>query len=72
MDQPERTARLSELAAQLRRLEHDLDAEIDWLTANGVGWPAIGDALGVTRQAARQRHHRRHGEHAPQVTAAAF
>ena len=37
-----------------------IEAHIDALAADGVPWPVIADALGVTRQAARQAYARRH------------
>lgn len=41
--------------------EAKLDAIVDRAVDLGVGWPEIAAQLGVTRQAARQRYHRRHG-----------
>jgi hypothetical protein len=52
---------LAELAAQLHEVEGAVDDEVDRLVALGVGWPVIATALGVTRQAARQRRLRRRG-----------
>jgi hypothetical protein len=40
--------------------EAKLDALIDRAVDLGIGWPEIAEQLGVTRQAARQRYHRRH------------
>jgi hypothetical protein len=52
---------LAALAAQLREVERAVDDEIDRLVSLGVGWPVIAGAVGVSRQAARQRWLRRHG-----------
>lgn len=51
--------RLAALAARQREVQAAIDAQVDVLAA-GTPWPAIAAALGVTRQAARQRHRRRH------------
>ena len=51
--------RLAELIAQQTEIDRAVDDEIDRLVALGVGWPVIACALGVTRQAARQRWLRR-------------
>lgn len=53
-------ARLAGLAARHRQLADAIDAEVDVLAAAGTSWPLIAAALGMTRQAARQRYHRRH------------
>jgi hypothetical protein len=42
------------------RAEAKLDALVDRAVDLGIGWPEIAAQLGVTRQAARQRHQRRH------------
>jgi hypothetical protein len=55
----EATARLRNLVEQLAGLQHEIDNEVDLLYGWGFDWPTIAKALGVTRQAARQRHHRR-------------
>lgn len=55
------TARLAALADQRRQLDAVIDHEIDRLARQLVGWPDIAAALGITRQAARQRHQRRAG-----------
>lgn len=57
---PSGLARLAELAARQRELQAAVDAQVDVLAAAGTPWPQIAAALGVTRQAARQRHRRRH------------
>jgi hypothetical protein len=57
----EATARLKRLVDQRAVIEREIDAEVERLAGWGFGWPAIAGALGVTRQAARQRHIRRHG-----------
>jgi len=54
------TARLRRLVVQRSVIDREIDAEIDRLEGWGFSWPTITRALGVTRQAARQRHQRRH------------
>ena len=56
----EATARLAQLVEQQSRLQLEIDAEVDELERFGFDWPTIAHALGVTRQAARQRYRRRH------------
>jgi hypothetical protein len=56
----EATARHTRLVEQRMRIQNEIDGEIDRLEGWGFDWPTIGKALGVTRQAARQRHGRRH------------
>jgi hypothetical protein len=58
--EPSGLARLAELAARQRELAEAVDAQVDVLAVAGTPWPQIAAALGVTRQAARQRHRRRH------------
>lgn len=58
--EPSGLARLAELAARQREVQAAIDAQVDLLAAAGTPWPQIAAALGVTRQAARQRHRRRH------------
>jgi hypothetical protein len=58
--EPSGLARLAELAARQREVQAAIDAQVDLLAAAGTPWPQIAAALGVTRQAARQRHCRRH------------
>lgn len=44
----------------LRRLADDLeDAEVERAMRAGWGWPAVAEALGVTRQAVHKKHARR-------------
>jgi hypothetical protein len=50
---------LARLVEENRRIEAALDMEIDRLVIANVGWPVIARTLGVSRQAARQRHERR-------------
>lgn len=57
--QDEATTRLRRLVDQRRVIEREIDTEVDRLERCGFTWPAIARALGVTRQAARQRHERR-------------
>lgn len=47
--------------ARVRRdeLDRELTLLIDHAASLSIGWPGIAARLGVTRQAARQRHHRR-------------
>lgn len=56
----EATARLKLLIEQRAQIQNEIDAEVDCLERWGFDWPTIGRALGVTRQAARQHHLRRH------------
>lgn len=56
----EATIRLRRLVDQRAVVDQEIDAEVDRLECRGYSWPAIARALGVTRQAARQRHQRRH------------
>jgi DNA-directed RNA polymerase specialized sigma24 family protein len=56
----EATARLRQLVEQLGELQREIDTEIDLLYSWGFDWSTIATALGVTRQAARQRFLRRH------------
>jgi hypothetical protein len=56
---PFRTAvgvdKLHELVGLKCQVERQIDQEIDRLHEAGVGWPPIAAALGVSRQAARER-----------------
>jgi hypothetical protein len=54
------TVRLRRLVGQRAMIEREIDAEVDRLDGWGFSWPTIARALGVTRQAARQQHQRRH------------
>jgi hypothetical protein len=54
------TTRLQRLVHQQAVIEREIDAEVDRLECWGFSWPTIARALVVTRQAARQRHVRRH------------
>lgn len=65
----ERIARLTPIQVlerinRARLQREELDAELAMLTDHavslGISWPQIGACLGVTRQAARQQHERRH------------
>jgi hypothetical protein len=40
--------------------EDELAELVDHAVGLGIGWPEIGERLGVTRQAARQQYLRRH------------
>lgn len=55
----ESVGELRRLAAGRRVVDQRIDDVVDQLVAKGVGWVAIGEALGVTRQAARQAFLRR-------------
>lgn len=57
----EATTRLRRLVDQRKVIEREIDAEVDRLEGWGFSWPAIARAMGVTRQAVRQRHNRRAG-----------
>lgn len=48
--------RAHELAQQVRTIETELAATVSRARAAGHSWEVIGDALGVTRQAAHQRY----------------
>jgi hypothetical protein len=56
---PATVSHLAELVAARTAAERAVDLEIEHLVSLGVGWPAIAHALGVSRQAARQRALRR-------------
>ncbi|GAC1578440.1 MAG: hypothetical protein NVS3B18_12190 [Candidatus Dormibacteria bacterium] len=60
-----RLAELGWLVAEQRRLEDRERDVVAELVAGGVGWPAVAEALGVSRQAARQRFLRTHDSPAP-------
>lgn len=53
--------RIRSVRVERDRAEAKLDALVDRAVGLGIGWPEIAARLGVTRQAARQRHQRRHG-----------
>ena len=55
----ETVGELRRLAAGRRVIDQRIDDVVDQLVATGVGWVAIGEALGVSRQAARQAFLRR-------------
>lgn len=55
----EMTRELDFLVENLREADAAVEREVDRLVRVGVGWPMIADALGVSRQAARQRWLRR-------------
>ncbi|ONI62644.1 hypothetical protein CSIV_14310 [Microbacterium sp. CSI-V] len=58
MDEQKKTAYLDSLQSAALRLE-DLEADIRSFATiareNGASWTDVGDALGVSRQAAQQR-----------------
>jgi hypothetical protein len=58
-------ARLAELTTEAQRLDAQITEQIDALAAAATSWPAIAQALGVTRQAAHQGHIRRHRTRVP-------
>jgi hypothetical protein len=45
-------ARLAELTVQAQRLDAQITEQVDALAAAATSWPAIAQALGVSRQAA--------------------
>jgi hypothetical protein len=51
-----RLSRLLELVAERETVERGIEEEILQLRCRGLAWPAIGAALGVSRQAVRQRY----------------
>jgi hypothetical protein len=53
------TAHLRRLVEQRTRIDREINSEIDRLATWGFSWGTIARALGVSRQAARQRHGRR-------------
>lgn len=53
------TRQLDALVSDQRDAEAAVDREVDRLAQLGVSWPLIAEALGVSRQAARQRWLRR-------------
>ena len=53
---------LRELVERREQLERAIADCIDQLRKAGVGWPAIAEALGVSRQAARQWAQRRRND----------
>lgn len=57
-DWSEFTASLARTARRLRSLERDIEFSVSAARAAGVPWSVIGEALGVTRQAAQQRYGR--------------
>ena len=57
---PDELVRLDELVRARRQVEEQIAAQVDDLAAAGTSWPVIAEVLGVSRQAARQAHYRRH------------
>ena len=55
----EMTRELDFFVENLREAEAAVEREVDRLVRVGVAWPLIAGALGVSRQAARQRWLRR-------------
>jgi hypothetical protein len=53
-------ARLAALTTAAQLLDAQITEQIDALAAAATSWPAIAQALGVSRQAAHQGHIRRH------------
>ena len=49
-------ARLGDLHEQKMGLEGEIERQVKELIAQGASWAAIGRALGITRQGARQRY----------------
>jgi len=55
------TSALEHLVEQQHAAEEAVELEVNRLVSLGLGWPQIAHALGVSRQAARQRWVRRTG-----------
>lgn len=55
MEKAPATQRLGAKAARLAAAEKDLRASVQRARDEGATWQEIGDALGITRQAAQQR-----------------
>ncbi len=53
---PVNLRRLAELHAERVRLDAEVNVLVRQLAANGVGWGAVGRAVGISRQGARQRY----------------
>ncbi len=60
MSPPELLERIERTRAVQQEAEAKLAVLIDRAVSMGIGWPDIAARLGVTRQAARQHHQRRH------------
>jgi hypothetical protein len=58
-------ARLAELTTAAQLLDAQITEQVDALAAAATSWPAIAQALGVSRQAAHQGHIRRHRARVP-------
>jgi hypothetical protein len=56
------TRELELLVERQREAEAAAEREEDRLVQLGLGWPSIADALGVSRQTARQRWPRRQSQ----------
>ena len=59
LSRSETVAELRRLADGRRVIDQRIDDVVEQLVASGVGWVPIAEALGVTRQAARQAFLRR-------------
>jgi hypothetical protein len=55
-DRAAHLVRLAELDAERRELDAELTLLVRQLAAAGISWAAIGRALGISRQGARQRY----------------
>lgn len=58
---PPETHELRRLVERRSKVESAIEREVARLSAMGLSWTAIGAALGVTRQGARQRYGLRSG-----------
>jgi hypothetical protein len=56
--------RIEDARAAQQEAEAELAVLVDHAVTLGIGWPEIATRLGVTRQAARQHHQRRHRDSA--------
>jgi len=54
----DRAKRLSDLRAELSRIEAEIASAVSDDRLAGMSWSAIGGALGMTKQAAQQRYGR--------------
>ncbi len=60
MSSPQVLERIERVRVTQQQAETELALLIDHAVGLGIGWPEIATRLGVTRQAARQQHQRRH------------
>lgn len=60
-------ARLRELRADREALDHDTITEVWLLRCHGLAWTVIGEALGVSKQAAHRKYGHLDGLEAEQL-----